>query len=51
LVFTGCNPARAMERHKVKNQDVRFLRLAELRKILAAAPAKPLGEILIGHSP
>jgi integrase len=40
LVPKGFNPAQDMERHKVKHQEVEFLRAADLRKILVAAPTK-----------
>jgi len=40
LVPKGFNPAKDMERHKVKHQEVEFLHGPELRKILATAPGK-----------
>jgi integrase len=40
LAAKGFSPAKEMERHKVKHQEVGFLRVADLRKILASAPAK-----------
>jgi hypothetical protein len=40
LVSNGFNPAKEMERHKVKHGEVESLRVADLRKILVAAPGK-----------
>jgi len=40
LVMKGFNPAKDMERYDVKHREVEYLRVADLRKILAAAQAK-----------
>ena len=40
LVPKGFNPAKDMERHHVKHCEVEFLRVAELRKVLAGVQAK-----------
>jgi integrase len=40
LVAKGFNPAKDMERHKVKHGEVEFLRVGDLRKILVAAQGK-----------
>ncbi len=40
LVPKGLNPGREMERCKVKHGDVEFLRVTELKQILASLPAK-----------
>ena len=40
LVPKGFNPGREMERCKVKHGDVEFLRVTELKQILATLPAK-----------
>ena len=44
FVPKGCNPASDMERYDVKHHDVEFLRVAELKKILASLPAKHILE-------
>jgi integrase len=40
LVPKGFNPAREMERYDVQRNEIEFLHVADLRRILAALPAK-----------
>ena len=40
MVTMGFNPAKGMERHNIKHQEVEFLHVPELRQILTAAPEK-----------
>ena len=40
MVSKGFNPAKDMERHKVRHEEVEFLRVQDLRRILTTAPEK-----------
>jgi integrase len=40
MVPRGFNAAKEMDRHKVKHHDVEFLRVPDLRTVLATAPTK-----------